>query len=162
MATLERISHDLVSVSAEAGEEVITQGDQGDRFYLIEEGEVEVFEDETFRRNEGPGESFGEIALLRDVPRTATVRTTVPTRLLALEREQFISAVTGHRRSHQQASTVVESRWQHGRVRVGEGLAAQTVVSSASRKRAMKCPVWSTASRRPGGGFSPTCLTSRM
>ena len=111
VATLERISHDFVSVSAEAGEELITQGEQGDSFYLIEEGEVEVFENETFRRNEGPGESFGEIALLHDVPRTATVRTTVPTRLLKLEREQFITAVTGHRRSNQQASTVVESRW---------------------------------------------------
>ncbi len=45
------------------------------------------------------------------MPRTATVRATSPTRLLALERDQFISAVTGHRRSHQQAHTVVDSRW---------------------------------------------------
>ncbi len=112
IATLERLSRDLVPVTAEAGEEVITQGDQGDSFYLIEAGEVEVFENGVFRRNEGPGESFGEIALLRDVPRTATVRTTEQTRLLRLERDQFIGAVTGHRRSQQQASTVVDSRWQ--------------------------------------------------
>ena len=112
IATLERISHDLVARSSSpAGEEVIVQGDQGDRFYLIEEGQVEVFEDGEFRRNEGPGESFGEIALLRDVPRTATVRTTRATTLLALERDQFISAVTGHRRSHQVAHTVVDDRW---------------------------------------------------
>jgi hypothetical protein len=45
------------------------------------------------------------------VPRTATVRATAPTRLLSLGREQFIGAVTGHRRSNQQASTVVDSRW---------------------------------------------------
>jgi MFS family permease len=111
VATLERITHDLVPVKAPPGEEVITQGDPGDRFYLIEEGQVEVFEDGVFRRNEGPGECFGEIALLRDVPRTATVRTTAATTLLALERDQFITAVTGHRRSHQVAHTVVDDRW---------------------------------------------------
>ena len=158
VATLERLSHDLVAVDAPAGEEVITQGDPGDRFYLIEEGEVEVFEDGVFRRNEGPGESFGEIALLRDVPRTATVRATEPTRLLALEREQFITAVTGHRRSQQVAHGVVDERWAAGRPTDP----AQATVRSASRKRAMKCPVWSTASRRPGGASSPTPLTSRM
>jgi MFS family permease len=111
VATLERLSRDLVGLDAAVGEEVITQGDQGDSFYLIEEGEVEVFEDGNFRRNEGPGDSFGEIALLRDVPRTATVRATAPTRLLRLERDQFISAVTGHRRSQHQASGVVDARW---------------------------------------------------
>lgn len=111
VATLERISHDLVQVAAPSGKEVITQGDPGDRFYLIEDGEVEVFEDGVFRRTEGPGESFGEIALLRQVPRTATVRAKAPTRLLALERDQFIGAVTGHQRSHQMAHTVVDSRW---------------------------------------------------
>lgn len=111
VATLERISHDLVTVETPVGQEVITQGDPGDRFYLIEEGQVEVLEDGVFRRNEGPGESFGEIALLRDVPRTATVRTTKATTLLALERDQFIAAVTGHMRSHQVAHTVVDDRW---------------------------------------------------
>ena len=116
VATLERITHDLVPLTTKPpGEEVITQGDQGDLFYLIEEGEVEVFEDGVFRRNEGPGESFGEIALLREVPRTATVRTTAPTKLLALDRDQFIGAVTGHRRSHQVAHTVVDDRWAAGR-----------------------------------------------
>jgi MFS family permease len=111
VATLERITNDLVPVQAGSGEKVIVQGDRGDRFYLIEEGEVEVFENEVFRRHERRGESFGEIALLHDVPRTATVRATRPTRLLVLERGQFIGAVTGHRRSRQVARTVVDSRW---------------------------------------------------
>jgi MFS family permease len=111
VATLERLSHDLVAVGAQVGEEVITQGDRGDRFFVIEEGEVEVFESGVFRRTEGPGESFGEIALLHDVPRTATVRATAPCRLLALERDQFITAVTGHQRSRQVAHTVVDARW---------------------------------------------------
>ena len=75
-----------------------------------------MFENGSFRRNEGPGESFGEVALLHDVPRTATVRTTVASRLLALEREQFLLAVTGHRRSHQVAHTVVDERWDSQQV----------------------------------------------
>jgi MFS family permease len=111
VATLERLSQDLAPVEFEAGVEVITEGEQGDRFYLIETGGVEVFEHGEFRRNEGPGESFGEIALLHDVPRTATVRTTEPTRLLELERDQFLLAVTGHRRSSQVAAGVVTDRW---------------------------------------------------
>lgn len=111
IATVERLSHDLTPVEFGAGEEVIVQGDHGDRFFVIETGQVEVFENGEFRRHEGPGESFGEIALLHDVPRTATVRTTEPTRLLALEREQFLTAVTGHRRSHQLAGDVVDDRW---------------------------------------------------
>lgn len=111
IATLERLSHDLVPLQAPAGKDVIVQGETGDRFFLIEQGEVEVFENGVFRRNEGPGESFGEIALLHDVPRTATVRTTAETRLLSLERDQFLEAVTGHRRSRQVAHTVVDDRW---------------------------------------------------
>ncbi|HEX3239371.1 MAG TPA: MFS transporter [Solirubrobacterales bacterium] len=111
IATVERLSHDLNAVEVPAGEEIITQGDIGDRFYLIEAGQVEVFEHGEFRRNEGPGESFGEIALLHDVPRTATVRATVPTRLQVLEREQFLLAVVGHRRSQQLARSVSEERW---------------------------------------------------
>lgn len=83
----------------------------GDRFYLIERGQVEVLEDGVFRRTEGRGESFGEIALLREVPRTATVRTTEATRLLVLERDHFLIAVTGHRRSQQLAHIVADDRW---------------------------------------------------
>jgi MFS family permease len=111
LATLERLSQDLQPVEVPAGEDVIVQGEVGDRFYLIDAGEVEVFEDGAFRRNEGAGECFGEIALLHDVPRTATVRTTRDTRLLALDRDQFLLAVTGHRRSHQLARAVVGERW---------------------------------------------------
>jgi len=111
IATVERLSHDLAPVEFEAGREVIVQGEHGDRFFVIETGKVEVFENGEFRRNEGPGESFGEIALLHDVPRTATVRTVEPTRLLALEREQFLAAVTGHRRSNQLAGAIVDDRW---------------------------------------------------
>lgn len=111
IATVERLSHDLVPQDRPAGEQVIVQGEIGDRFYLIESGEVEVFENGVFRRTEGPGESFGEIALLRGVPRTATVQTTETSRLLVLERDQFLGAVTGHRRSSKIAGSVIDERW---------------------------------------------------
>jgi MFS family permease len=105
--TLEGVCRSLVELDANAGQEVITQGDHGDRFYLIDNGEVEVIENGVFKRKQTEGEGFGEIALLRDVPRTATVRATRQTRLLALDRERFIETVTGHVRSHQHAEAVV-------------------------------------------------------
>lgn len=104
--TLEGVCRSLVELDANAGQEVITQGDHGDRFYLIDSGEVEVIEDGVLKRSQTEGEGFGEIALLRDVPRTATVRTTRKTRLLALDRDRFIETVTGHARSHQSAKAV--------------------------------------------------------
>jgi MFS family permease len=108
--TLERLSHDLVPVTPAPGTAVITQGQPGDRFYLIEAGEVEVLVNGVPRRRQSEGECFGEIALLKDVPRTATVSALEGCRLLALDRNHFISAVTGHRRSGEAAASVVESR----------------------------------------------------
>jgi hypothetical protein len=111
LATLERLTHDLIELRVDPGQEVITQGDAGDRFYLIEDGRVEVFEDSVHRRFQTVGESFGEIALLRGEPRTATVRTTEPTGLLALDAGHFIDAVAGHGRSSQVADDVIEDRF---------------------------------------------------
>ena len=110
MDTLERLSHDLVSVTPTPGEEIVTQGEPGKRFYLIAEGEVEVQIDGSLRRTEGAGECFGEIALLNDVPRTATVTALPGCRLLALDRRHFVSAVTGHLRSDEAATTVAKER----------------------------------------------------
>jgi MFS family permease len=110
MDTLERLTHDLVPVLPAAGEEIITQGEPGKRFYLIAAGEVKVQIDGVFRRNQTEGECFGEIALLNDVPRTATVTALAGCQLLALERRHFISAVTGHRRSGEAATIVAEDR----------------------------------------------------
>jgi CRP-like cAMP-binding protein len=59
---------------------------------------------------EGPGEYFGEIALLRDVPRTASVRAKSDVELRALERDDFIAAVTGHAASADAADTIVATR----------------------------------------------------
>jgi hypothetical protein len=110
LATLERLTHDLFELEVDANREVITQGEVGDRFYLIERGSVEVFVDGVHCRTQRAGESFGEIALLRGEPRSATVRSVEPTKLLALDRAHFIGAVTGHNRSSEAADGVIESR----------------------------------------------------
>jgi MFS family permease len=110
MEMLERLSHDLVAVRPSAGEAVVTQGEAGQRFYLIAAGEVEIHVDGAFRHRSCAGDCFGEIALLNDVPRTATVVATPGCELLALERRHFVGAVTGHLRSDEAAATVAEER----------------------------------------------------
>jgi MFS family permease len=107
---IEELAAKLVVLTTSAGEEVIREGDAGDRFYLIGSGEVEVSSARSPVATLGPGEYFGEIALLRDVPRTATVRTKSDTRLYALERDEFLSAVTGHAASAEAADAIVSSR----------------------------------------------------
>jgi CRP-like cAMP-binding protein len=92
-----------------ADELILRAGDIGDRFYVIARGDVEVQAGATIR-HEGAGEYFGEIALLRDVPRTASVVAVTDTLLYALSREDFLRAVTGHVRSSRAARTVAEAR----------------------------------------------------
>ena len=80
----------------EAGTAVITEGERGDRYYVIARGRVAVTIAGRFVCEMGPGQAFGEIALLRDLPRTATVTCTMPTDLLVVERADFLEAVIGH------------------------------------------------------------------
>ena len=107
---LERVMADLVRSEAEPGTLVIREGDRGDRFYVIVEGEVGVTRGGTHVQDVGPGGYVGEIALLRDVPRTASVTAKTHVDLLALEREPFLLAVTGHPQSHAAADEVAEAR----------------------------------------------------
>jgi MFS family permease len=108
--TLERLARKLIRVEAAGGEIVIRQGDAGDRFYVIESGELEVSKDGRFVATLGPGDFAGEIALLRDVPRTATVKATCPTVLQALERTVFIPAVTGQGAFGEAADAAIATR----------------------------------------------------
>jgi hypothetical protein len=107
---LEQLADGLMQVRATAGEQIIRQGDRGDRFYVIEDGTVEVSVDGQPPRELGPGESFGEIALLRDVPRTATVTARTDVVLYALDRGAFIPAVTGSGPSLSAAEAVIGMR----------------------------------------------------
>jgi MFS family permease len=109
-STLEQLADQLTERRAAAGEQIIRQGERGDLFYVIEEGTVEVSVDGRPPRELGRGESFGEIALLRDVPRTATVTARTDVVLYALDRGAFIPAVTGSGPSLSAAEGVIGMR----------------------------------------------------
>jgi hypothetical protein len=81
------------------GTVLITEGEMGDRYYLIMSGEVTVTAGGAFVRTMGSGHAFGEIALLRDSLRTATVACATPAALLVVERDDFLGAITGHPRT---------------------------------------------------------------
>jgi MFS family permease len=113
---IERLASQLVPVEVAAGDAVITQGDPGDRFYVVESGRFEVTVDGAASGELGPGEFFGEIALLRDVPRTATVKAASDGLLQALGRHEFLDAVAGHPPSARAADAVVGARLDPARV----------------------------------------------
>ena len=107
---LESVARALTPVPVESGREIFRQGELGDRFYIVADGTVEIISDGRVVAETGPGGYFGEISLLRDVPRTATVRAKGDVELLALERDDFIAAVTGHAASAEAADSVVATR----------------------------------------------------
>jgi CRP-like cAMP-binding protein len=71
------------------GETIIKQGDVGDHFYIVESGTFDIYVNENRVASRGPGDSFGELALLYNCPRAATVRATSPARVWALDRITF-------------------------------------------------------------------------
>jgi hypothetical protein len=109
LAAKERLATKLVPIDVPAGETIVRAGDVGDRFYIVDSGAVRV-KLESGEKESGPGDCFGEIALLRDVPRTATVTAATETRLFALERADFLAAVTGHALAEAAAQDLVDAR----------------------------------------------------
>jgi MFS family permease len=114
-ATLEQLASSAVEVRLGAGEEVVRQGEAGDRFYVVASGSVDVFVDGEWTTILGAGDYFGEIALLRDTPRTASVKTREETCLIALSRESFVPAVAGYAPARSSADAVVGLRLGPGR-----------------------------------------------
>jgi MFS family permease len=109
-ATIEHLAGSLRARRAEAGEEIIREGEAGDLFYVVGSGEVDVTQDGRSLGTLGPGESFGEIALLRPVPRTATVVARGDVELYTLDRDEFVAAVTGHPESREAVDAVIGAR----------------------------------------------------
>jgi MFS family permease len=103
----ERLARALIEFKMPAGAVVCREGDAGDRYYIIGHGRAEVSMAGQIVNELGPGDGFGEIALLRDVPRQATVRAIEDLTLYALERDVFLAAVTGHGESYLRAENTI-------------------------------------------------------
>jgi Major Facilitator Superfamily/Cyclic nucleotide-binding domain len=110
LAALEHVATGMRAVSYAAGTVLMRQGDPGDTYLLVDAGSVEVAIDGETRHVEGPGAGLGEIALLRSVPRTATVIALEPVTGWLVDCETFVDAVSGHDPSAAAADAVVEAR----------------------------------------------------
>ena len=122
--TLERLAARLERLDVAAGTTVVEQGAAGDRFYLVAGGEIDVVLDGVTMSTLRAGDYFGEIALLRDVPRTANCIARTDAEIYALGRDVFVAAVSGDVRSSAEAETVMSRRLdeQSG---VGDGSVAE-------------------------------------
>jgi CRP-like cAMP-binding protein len=107
---LERLALALTDVHVGAGAQVFAEGDVGDRFYVIRSGSAEVDIAGDRVRTLEEGDSFGEIALVRNVPRTATVRALTDLDLSALERDVFVGTLSRHAASAEAVGSIVAAR----------------------------------------------------
>ena len=105
--SLDGLARSSTALHLAAGTTVIRQGELGDRFYAIADGEVRVEIDGRFVRTMGRGEGFGEIALLRSVRRTATVISVGAVVLLGIDKDTFVVELTGHSPSRATADAII-------------------------------------------------------
>ncbi len=106
---LETVARETRRLEVPAGEVVIRQGDPGTEFFTVISGRLSVTIDGDARGDLERGDGFGEIALLRDVPRSATITAATDAVLLAVERDPFLTAVTGHAATRDRTSSIVDT-----------------------------------------------------
>ena len=109
-AALESLARTATELRFAAGDVLVQEGSESDRFFVIDSGLVEVSQGDRVLRREGPGEYFGEIGLLRDVPRTATITAAEDTVVQALDRDDFLRAVSGHGEARLMAENIATRR----------------------------------------------------
>jgi hypothetical protein len=107
---IEGVAQNATDVTASTGEVIVRQGDPGDRYYAIADGTVEVLRHGVRVNTLGRGDGFGEIALVHEVPRTATVRAVADTKLVAIGREPFLVALTGHAPTRERVEQIAAER----------------------------------------------------
>ena len=110
VATVDQLATALERHEYQPGETVMREGERGDRFHIVVSGRAHVTVRARSVRYLEQGECFGEIALLRDVPRTATVTAIETLHTVALARADFLAAVTGNRISAQAAQDLADER----------------------------------------------------
>jgi CRP-like cAMP-binding protein len=111
-ATIEQLGAGLEHAEFAPRQVVFEQGERGEGFYIVESGQAEVVRDGRLVETLGRGNCFGEIALLRDQPRTATVRASADAnmRVSVLRRNAYLTAVTGYPASSAAGQEVVTAR----------------------------------------------------
>jgi hypothetical protein len=127
---IEGLAAALIPVEVPAGTVLIRQGEPGDAYYAIAAGELDVQQDGHLLRRCGRGDGVGEIALLRAVPRTATVAAHTPATVDRLNRESFLTAVLGHAPTNQQAGRIIDARLETGAATGNDTSATNTVEPS--------------------------------
>jgi CRP-like cAMP-binding protein len=110
MVVVDQLAAEIEHHAYEAGEVVMREGEAGDRFHVIVSGTARVTVAGTPRATLHRGEGMGEIALLRGVPRTATVTAAEPLRTVSLARDPFLDAVTGNQLSAESAQALADRR----------------------------------------------------
>ena len=111
---IEGLAAALRPVELSAGDVLIRQGDPGDAYFAIAAGELDAEQDGQWLGRYGRGEGVGEIALLRAVPRTATVAAHTAATVYRLDRDLFLTAVLGHAPTRRQADQIAAVRLATG------------------------------------------------
>lgn len=93
---LEGLARNATPVLFEPGTYLLTEGEQGERYFAIASGSAEVLQQRTVISTVTAGDGVGEIALLRNIPRTASVRAATTVHAVAVDKASFLIAVTGH------------------------------------------------------------------